>query len=168
MTRANRPAAPYGQSAASLVSQLSRTLAAANDYLTLLLHQAGLTQLVPSHGDILMALFAEEPMTMQALSEKINRDPSTVTVLVKKLKDAGYVETRKDERDRRRTEVRLTAEGRKLRGACDEISRKLLAAQMRDVDAADVDAVHDTLARIKDNFRYAYLQESEKGKGEQA
>ena len=165
MTRANQAA---DQQASPLISELSRTLAAANDYLTFLLHQAGLTKLVTSHGDILMQLFAHEPMTMQELSEKINRDPSTVTVLVKKLKDAGYVETCKGEQDRRRTEVRLTPEGRRLQADFDEISRKLLTAQMRDVDATDLATVRSTLSQIKDNFRYAYLQESEKGKGEQA
>lgn len=165
MTRANQPA---DQQPSPLISELSRTLAAANDYLTLLLHQAGLTQLVTSHGDILMQLFAHEPMTMQELSEKINRDPSTVTVLVKKLKDAGYVETCKGEQDRRCTEVRLTPEGRKLRSAFDSISQKLLSAQMRDVNTAELATVRSTLSQIKDNFRYAYQQESEKGKEEEA
>lgn len=159
MTHANhRTDRPEGS---SLVSELSRTLAAANDYLTLLLRQAGLAQLVPSHGDILMQLFNEEPMTMQTLSERINRDPSTVTVLVKKLKNAGYVETTKGEHDRRRTEVRLTPAGRDLRAAFERISQKLLEAQMRDVSTADVAAARAVLAQIKENFAYAYQQETE-------
>ena len=52
----------------SFVNTLSQTLTAANAYLVSLLSQAGLKDLVPSHGDILVALFAQETVTMQELS----------------------------------------------------------------------------------------------------
>ena len=89
----------------SFVNMLSQTLTAANAYLVSLLSQAGLKDLVPSHGDILVALFAQETITMQELSEKIHRDPSTITALVKKLVLGGYVQTQKSVTDKRRTEV---------------------------------------------------------------
>ena len=49
----------------SFVNTLSQTLTAANAYLVSLLSQVGLKDLVPSHGDILVALFAQETVTMQ-------------------------------------------------------------------------------------------------------
>lgn len=84
-----------GQNPSSFVSFLSRTLAEANRFIVEQLKQRGLSDLVPSHGDILVHLFAHEPVTMQELAQAINRDPSTVTALVRKLSDAGYVRTAK-------------------------------------------------------------------------
>ena len=119
----------------SFVNTLSQTLTAANAYLVSLLSQAGLKDLVPSHGDILVALFAQETVTMQELSEKIHRDPSTITALVKKLVLGGYVQTQKSITDKRRTEVSLTPKGKRLRSTFETISTTLVSTQMEGVDA---------------------------------
>lgn len=79
---------PHGD----IVSLMSRTLGAANRYLVELMAREGLAGIVPSHGDILMQLFAHDAMSMAALAEAIGKDPSTVTALVRKLANAGYVE----------------------------------------------------------------------------
>ena len=119
----------------SFVNTLSQTLTAANAYLVSLLSQAGLKDLVPSHGDILVALFAQETVTMQELSEKIHRDPSTITALVKKLVLGGYVQTQKSVTDKRRTEVSLTSKGKSLRSTFETISTTLVNTQMEGIDA---------------------------------
>ena len=78
-----------------LVNQLSRTLAQANRFIAIKLKERGLDGIAPSHGDILMQLFACGEQPMQELARAIGRDPSTVTALVKKLAAAGYVRTEK-------------------------------------------------------------------------
>lgn len=140
---------------ANFVSALSRTLAAANDCLLALLAEAGLRDLAPSHGDILMHLFTEEPVTMQRLAQAIHRDPSTVTALVRKLAQAGYVATCKSDADRRVTEVTLTEKGAALRPAFDAISRQLRDAQMRGVDPESFRTACAVLDCIRDNFACA-------------
>lgn len=136
----------------NFVSALSRTLAAANGCLMGLLAEAGLNDLAPSHGDILMRLLAEEPITMQRLAQAIHRDPSTVTALVRKLADAGYVATRKSAADRRVTEVSLTGKGAGLRASFDAISRQLRDAQMRGIDPESFRVTCATLDCIRRNF----------------
>lgn len=134
------------------ISYLSRTLAAANGYLMLLIKKEGLNSLVPSHGDILVALFDSEPIAMNDLAAIINRDPSTVTALVKKLVSAGYVETDKNPSDRRVTEVSLTPKGKSLRKAFDDISDKLTEVMMDGIDAEAYSITCETLGIIKRNF----------------
>lgn len=148
--QAPQPTAQFD--AGSFISSLSRTLAAANRFLVAQLRHQGLTDLVPSHGDILACLFEGAPLTMQQLAERINRDPSTVTALVRKLAAAGYVSTRKAESDRRITQVSLTAKGRRLRPAFQAITERLLEAQMRDIDTADFDTTCRTLQRVRRNL----------------
>lgn len=143
----------------SFVNTLSQTLTAANTYLVSLLSQAGLKDLVPSHGDILVALFAQETVTMQELSEKIHRDPSTITALVKKLVLGGYVQTQKSVTDKRRTEVSLTLKGKSLRSAFEMISATLVSTQMKGVDAEAFAITCATLNQIRANFIAANQKE---------
>lgn len=143
----------------SFVNTLSQTLTAANTYLVSLLSQAGLKDLVPSHGDILVALFAQETVTMQELSEKIHRDPSTITALVKKLVLGGYVQTQKSVTDKRRTEVSLTPKGKSLRSAFEMISATLVSTQMKGVDAEAFAITCATLNQIRANFIAANQKE---------
>lgn len=150
----NKEAAPNAFES-NFISSLSRTLAAANAYLMEQLKQAGLVGIVPSHGDILAQLFANDVMTMQGLSDRIGRDPSTVTCLVKKLVDQGYVRAQKSVEDKRRTEVSLTKKGQRLRGEFENISRELVNAQMTGISSRDFDITCKTLAKIKANFESA-------------
>ncbi len=143
----------------SFVNTLSQTLTAANTYLVSLLSQAGLKDLVPSHGDILVALFAQETVTMQELSEKIHRDPSTITALVKKLVLGGYVQTQKSVTDKRRTEVSLTPKGKSLRSTFEMISATLVSTQMKGVDAEAFAITCATLNQIRANFIAANQKE---------
>lgn len=47
-----------------------------------------------------MQLFANGEVPMTTLADAIGKDPSTVTALVNKLVDAGYVKTEKSTSDR--------------------------------------------------------------------
>lgn len=139
------------------VNSLSQTLGEANRFLTAQMSTRGLKGLVPSHGDILIALFAGRPLTMQELAAKINRDPSTVTALVKRLIREGYARTERRAADRRVVEVSLTEKGAALRYDFDDISRSLLETQMQGVDEEDFQTACRVLGRIKQNFTESEL-----------
>lgn len=147
-----------------LVNQLSRTLAQANRFLTFKLKERGLDGIAPSHGDILMQLFARGELPMQELACAIGRDPSTVTALVKKLAAAGYVRTRKGAEDRRATIVSLTGRGRALRGEFEAVSAALLEVQARGIDAGDMETARRVLAAVRDNFENAMRKDGEHGR----
>ena len=157
----------YPAGASDFVSTLSRTLAAANRFLMTRLREGGLDTLVPSHGDILMHLFVHESVTMHELARAIGREPSTVTSLVKKLVNAGYVQTDKHGSDRRITYVTLTDEGKGLRGIFDGISAELVSVQMGRVTPQGFDVTRDTLETMRRNFEEA-LDTRGKGNGDKS
>ena len=99
-----------------------------------------------------MHLFVHEDVTMHELAQAIGREPSTVTCLVRKLANAGYVQTAKHSGDRRITYASLTERGRRLRGVFDEISAELVATQMAGISPADFDVTRDTLDTMRRNF----------------
>lgn len=137
---------PHGD----IVSLMSRTLGAANRYLVELMAREGLAGIVPSHGDILMQLFAHDAMPMAVLAEAIGKDPSTVTALVRKLADAGYVEKAPSSRDRRVCEVRLTDAGRALAPAMERVSRALIATLTNGVTPDDLACTCRTMKAMQE------------------
>lgn len=143
------PAVPPG---GDVVSLMSRTLGAANRYLVALMAREGIVGIVPSHGDILMQLFAHDALPMAALAEAIGKDPSTVTALVRKLADAGYVEKAPSSRDRRVCEVRLTNAGRALAPAMERVSAELIATLTNGVAPDDLACVCRTMRAMHANL----------------
>lgn len=139
---------PYGD----MISVLSRTLAAANHLIAKLLADENIINLVPSHGDILIQLFAHEEVSMAALADAIGKDPSTVTTLVKKLVDAGYVKTEKNPEDRRITNVTLTDSGRALEQSFVNVSKELCNAMKSKLTSEELMRTRESLLIMKDGF----------------
>ena len=86
---------------------IGRIHALAHQWLTDELAAAGLTGLVPSHGDILACLLAHDPATMNQLATFAHRTRSTTTVLVDKLESLGYIARQKSPDDARSTIIPL-------------------------------------------------------------
>lgn len=152
------PTVPPG---GDIVSLMSRTLGAANRYLVALMAREGLVGIVPSHGDILMQLFARDAMPMAALAEAIGKDPSTVTALVRKLADAGYVEKVPGSRDRRVCEARLTEKGRALAPAMERVSAELITTLTNGLTTDDLACTCRTLKAMQDNLNATTAPEPE-------
>ena len=100
------------------------------------LDRRGPAGLVPSHGSILAMLYAQGPLPMNALAQGIGRRKNTVTTLVRKLEDAGFVQRSTDPADSRVTMVTLTDRGEAFRADFAETSERLLAKIWGDMDLA--------------------------------
>ena len=64
---------------------------------------------------VMLALWGQEPMTVRELGERLSLEPATLSPLLKRLEAAGNVTRGRDPHDERALQVRLTAEGRRLR-----------------------------------------------------
>lgn len=67
-------------------------------------------------------------MSLGELSQKINRDKSTTTALIKKLEKEGFIQIKKDETDSRKKLVTLSEMGKKYTQITSTLSKKLLDA----------------------------------------
>jgi DNA-binding MarR family transcriptional regulator len=72
---------------------------------------------------ILMTLHKEDALTQGEIAEKIHVDKATVSREVRKLLRNGYLERKRDEKDRRRHIISLSPEGKKI---IPEIKKVLL------------------------------------------
>lgn len=123
-----------------------------NDYISLKLSSMGLSDIVPSHGDILYTLFMQDEISLKKLARTIHRDPSTVTSLIRKLEDFGYVNILRSSEDRRYRVVKLTDKGRNLEVSMNQLSEEMLDILWRDIHPDEQTAFLNTLNVIIMNF----------------
>ncbi len=123
----------------------------ANRFIIASLRKHSLEGFAPSHGDILYALFIKGPMSMKDLASIIHRRKSTVTTLVNKLIDAGYVNKESDPRDDRVSIISLSETGRELKETLVDISESLLSQLYQGFTDEEKKELMRLLARLHEN-----------------
>jgi DNA-binding MarR family transcriptional regulator len=130
------------------VALISRIRENANALIVRELEALGIKGIVPSHGDILINLFFGGKYTMKELAEKIHRTKPTVTVLVDKLVECGYVVREKSATDNRVTYIILTEKGLSLKPTFDMISEKLNAVIYDGMTDEEAESMEKKLEKI--------------------
>ena len=136
----------------NVVALASRIADKAHKLIVRELERHGIHGIVPSHGGILALLLQGEPYTMKDLAEQIHRTKPTVTVLVDKLVELGYVTKEKSAADSRVTLIDLTGKGRQLKPVFDLISAKLNSVVYKDIPDAEAEWLETALAKISRNL----------------
>jgi DNA-binding MarR family transcriptional regulator len=106
----------------------------------------------PAHGAILHALAVHGPQNMTELARRTGRTKPTITTLVRKLADHGYVERGPDPHDGRVIQVHLTAAAEALKEDLRDISRRIRERIGRGLSAGDQRTLADLLDRAVRNF----------------
>lgn len=96
---------------------------------------------------VMVDLLGHAPQTVGELGARVRMDTGTITPLLKRLENAGYVSRRRDTQDERRVMIDLTQEGRALRDALWAVPTQVQAAcQITDERADEIRQVLDELA----------------------
>ncbi len=135
-----------------IVSLISRIREKTNRFISMELSARGLDGLKPIHGDLLLALFRHNCPTMKELADIVDRKKSTVTTLVAKLVQLGYVRKTQDENDFRSFRISLTPKGMALKPHLIEISGRLLDKVYKDMPEEERDRMVKGLNRINRNW----------------
>ena len=114
-----------------------------------MLDQMGLTY--PQYL-VLSVLWEADGQTITAIADRLGLEPSTITPLVKRLEQAGFVERRRNPQDERQVRVSLTAKGRDIQADTACLTETLLRRSGMSVDQivalnSQVQALRDALAR---------------------
>ena len=135
-----------------VISLIAGIRARAYRFLTSELRGSGMTGLSPSHGAILSTLYDHGPVSMRELARRIDRDKSTVTALVKKLVEHGYVTRSTDPHDSRVTIIGPTDKALALRPDFDRISERLIARTFRGFDREERESLVRSLEKMLRNW----------------
>lgn len=124
----------------------------ANKFILADLAQHGITNLAPSHGDILACLYQKERVTMKEIADAIHRTKPTVTVLVNKLAELGLVRKAQAVEDSRVIYAELTCKGKELQKIFEKISEDLMQQVFRDMTQEEIKKLESSLQKILANL----------------
>ena len=124
----------------------------ANQFLLKELAEHKIMGIAPSHGDIMGALYLHGELPMKKIAEMIGRDKSTVTTLVNKLIQLGYVEKKTDPDDSRVNIISLTDMGRMMEQDFWDISQALREKAYHGLSAEEKETLMQLLTKIHGNM----------------
>lgn len=116
------------------------------------LKRRGFQGIDSSHGTVIFSLMQSGELSMNEMAGKADRTPQTITCLVKKLVEQGYVVTEKSAEDSRVTMARLTAEGERLAEVLGEISEEIYKIQYEGTPQEEIAILRTALQRMYHNF----------------
>ena len=104
---------------------------------------------------VLAKVERSEGMKQTELAELLEMQPITLTRLIDKLCDAGWIERRSDATDRRVNRLYLRKAGRTLLGKMSGLKSELTATALEGINPADAHRLLTQLEQIKENVRHA-------------
>lgn len=132
----------------SYVASASRLLDFANQFIVRELNALGIYDIHPAHGDILVQLYTEDGLTVRELAQKTQRSKSTVSVLVDRLCENGYLVKWRLPNDQRTITVRLTDKAGELKPLFDRVSQTLNDRLTEALTDDEADTLEALLERI--------------------
>ncbi len=115
---------------------------------TPLLNEIGLTY---TQYIAMMVLWQEKAITVKALGRRLFLDAGTLSPLLKKLEQKGYVTRRRDEADERSVILKLTELGAALKARAEEIPAKI--ASCVPLTGKEARTLYALLYKILDNLK---------------
>lgn len=130
------------------LSLISKIHEKGNKFILQELNSNGITDLAPSHGDILAMLYQYNKLTMKEIAEKIHRTKPTVTVLVNKLEKLGFVKREKSSEDSRITYITLTSKSEDFKPIFEKISKDLNKMLFKNLTSKEVRILDELLEKM--------------------
>ena len=131
------------------LGELSRLVRAYAD------RQAARYGITRAHWAVLAKVERSEGMKQSELAELMEMQPITLTRLIDKLCDNGWIERRGDETDRRVNRLYLKKAARPLLGKLAGLRSELTATALEGISPQDAHRLLSQLEAIKDNVRNA-------------
>lgn len=110
-------------------------------------------ELTPSQFYTLMALERDEGMPLSEISEKIQRSPGNMTLVIDNLEKDGLVERQRSKEDRRVIVAVLTDAGREKISAARRAHRTAVEGKMQVLDEAELDTLHRLMLKLNPEER---------------
>ncbi|WP_378956662.1 MarR family winged helix-turn-helix transcriptional regulator [Pelosinus sp. sgz500959] len=136
-----------------IVYFISKTKKKMLNFIEKQLQENRLDDLIPSHGNILTALYENDgQLTMKQIAQIIGKDKSTITPLVNKLVDLGYITKEKNEIDKRVTYIILTEKGKQIEAKFKIISSEVAVTAYKGFSTEEKEVFLRLLKKLNNNF----------------
>ena len=112
---------------------------------------AGVKDISPSYGDVLFVLDRRGPLTLLEIARLTMKDKSTVSSVIQKLEEHGYVTKKKGKGDSRFKTIELTAKARRLKPLILEISGEMNERLYRGMSESEKARLFKLIEKVFDN-----------------
>lgn len=136
-----------------IIYDLNRSKKLMHQYLDVLLKKEGIVDLVPAYSDVVTALFLNDgQLKMHQISTLVGKDKSTVTVLVNRLIERGYIVKIKSELDRRVSYIHLTEKAKGKLEVFNRIADTIRSVAFDGFSPEEIELYNAFVERIITNF----------------
>lgn len=105
-----------------------------------------------AQGRIIFVLWQNDGISIQELARKTALEKSTLTRMLERLENLGYVLRIPSEEDKRKTIIKLTEKNEKLKDGYEQVSKDMLELFYRGFSEAEIDVFESYLKRIYNNL----------------
>jgi len=103
--------------------------------------------------DVLTTLTEQEGVSQQQLAERLYVTKGNISGLLDRLEEAGFVERRPAESDRRQYSIHLTDSGRAMAERAIIVQHKWIASTLGRMTEADLEALEAQIVALRDIIR---------------
>jgi len=111
-----------------------------------------LSDISPAQGRILFVLWNKDGISIQELARKTSLGKSTLTSMLDRLEQAGFVKRVPSKEDRRTILIKLTEKDRECRDLYTKITKEKTGLFYKGFTSKEIDAFENYLRRILDNL----------------
>jgi DNA-binding MarR family transcriptional regulator len=112
---------------------------------------------------LLLALWREEGPTQSELADRLHVRPATITKMLQRMAEAGFVERRRDSRDQRVVRVYLADAGRAVLERVRQVWEQMEQEVLEGFDQAEHHQLRGFLLRIRENLRSKENRQEHRG-----
>ncbi|MCK5245308.1 MarR family transcriptional regulator, partial [Candidatus Bipolaricaulota bacterium] len=105
----------------------------------------------PAQGRIMFALWQQDGIPIQELAQRTSLGKSTLTSMLDRLEDMGYITRKRSKEDRRIILIQRTAKDRALQDTYERVSDEMSAVCFKGFSASEIQALENTLERVLEN-----------------
>jgi len=110
-------------------------------------------KLYRGQAPVLLLLSERNGLTQKEIAEGLKIKPSTVTLILRRMRKRGLISSVRDERDKRYTKIYLTEEGKKFICKLKRVFNQLEEECFKDFSEEEKKLLMDFFRRIRDNLR---------------
>ncbi len=117
-----------------------------------ILKEHELSEISPAQGRILFALWKRDDVPIQELARQTSLSKSTLTLMLDRLEERGFVARVPSTDDRREIHIRLTEKDRSLKATYEHVSREMMEISLVGFDPDEARDLEGKLRRVLANL----------------
>jgi DNA-binding MarR family transcriptional regulator len=117
-----------------------------------LLEDNQINEITIAQGRVMFPLWQKDNISFQALKKKTMLSKATLSYMLDKLEDAGYIERIRSEKDKRIIFIKLTKKNEELQGKFVKVSKEMTDLYYEGFSDKEMDELENYLRRVLDNL----------------